>query len=280
MIKRILVVLDADGDTPVATRYAIDIARRHGAELTGLALVDTGSIEASTRGGGIGSMYLAENLKDELTKEARAVAHKLTSAFRESASEAGVVARAQTDNGAPLHRIAEDTKYHDLLVLGKVPHLFYSHPYQQTLTIGALLKETVGAALVVTESYAPVRRVLVAHDDSPQSALALRSLVHLRPFGSEVKIDIVNVHKQKRSAESGHVLEKARAYLRIHGMEANAVSIQSDDPFGAIVESATQYGADLLVLGIHVVAPLTKLAFGSTTASFLDSVPVPLWLGS
>ena len=63
-------------------------------------------------------------------------------------------------------------------------------------------------------------------------------------------------------------------------MEANAVSIQSDNPFDAIVESATQYGADLLVLGVHVVAPLMKLTFGSTTASFLDSVPVPLWLGN
>ena len=58
MIKKILVALDPDMDTPVATRYAADIAQRHDAEVTGLAVVDMGSIEASSRGGGIGSMYL------------------------------------------------------------------------------------------------------------------------------------------------------------------------------------------------------------------------------
>ena len=40
MIKKILVALDADSDTPVATRYAADIARRYAAEVTGLAVVD------------------------------------------------------------------------------------------------------------------------------------------------------------------------------------------------------------------------------------------------
>ena len=41
MIKKILVALDLDTDTPVATRYALDIAERYGASLTGLAVVDT-----------------------------------------------------------------------------------------------------------------------------------------------------------------------------------------------------------------------------------------------
>ena len=63
MIKRILVALDTDSDTPSATRYATEIASRYDAELTGLAVVDTGSIDAGSRGGGVGSMYYAEKLR-------------------------------------------------------------------------------------------------------------------------------------------------------------------------------------------------------------------------
>ncbi len=49
MIRRILVALDLDSDTTVATRYALEIARRFGARVTGVAVVDMGSIEASVK---------------------------------------------------------------------------------------------------------------------------------------------------------------------------------------------------------------------------------------
>ena len=81
MIKRILVALDPDSDTPVATRYAAEIARRHGSHVVGLAVVDTGQIEAAGRGGGVGSMYYAEKLKENLTEETRQKAHELIKSF-------------------------------------------------------------------------------------------------------------------------------------------------------------------------------------------------------
>ena len=47
MIKRILVALDPDEDTPLATRYAIELAKRTEASITGLAPVDTTRIPLS-----------------------------------------------------------------------------------------------------------------------------------------------------------------------------------------------------------------------------------------
>jgi nucleotide-binding universal stress UspA family protein len=50
MIKRILVALDpdSDSDSRVATQYAVQIAQQSDARITGLAVVDTRSIEASS----------------------------------------------------------------------------------------------------------------------------------------------------------------------------------------------------------------------------------------
>ena len=276
MIKKILVALDADSDTPVATRYAADIARRYAAEVTGLAVVDMGSIEASSRGGGIGSMYYAEKIQENLTAEARSVARQLTNAFKEAMEEFGVAFDVQVEEGVPFERIVEDMKYHDLLVVGKVPHFFYSHPEEKTETLVRIVKNSLGPTLVVPDTYRPVRRVLVAYDASNASARAMRRFVHLQPFGTELTLEIINVHDKGENDRSQLALRIAKSYMDAHGYNTHVSSIQGTDPAKQIVEFAQQFEADIVVAGAHSVSKLTKLAFGSTTASLLENSPVPL----
>jgi len=276
MIKKILVALDADSDTPVAIRYAADIARRYAAEVTGLAVVDMGSIEASSRGGGIGSMYFAEKIQENLTAEARSVARQLTKAFKEAMEEYGVAFDVQVEEGVPFERIVEDMKYHDLLVVGKVPHFFYSHPEEKTKTLVRVVKNSIGPTLVVPDAYRPVRRVLVAYDASNASARAMRRFVHLQPFGTELTLEILNVHDKGENEGSQLALRIAKSYMDAHGYNTHVSSIQGTDPAKQIVEFAQQFEADIVVAGAHSVSKLTKLAFGSTTASLLEKSPVPL----
>jgi len=278
MIKKILVALDADTDTPVATHYAADIARRHSAEVTGLAVVDMGSIEASSRGGGIGSMYLMEKIQENLTAEARSVARQLTKAFKEVMEEAGVAFDIQVEEGVPFERIVEDMKYHDLLVVGRVPHFFYSHPEEKTKTLVRVVKKSIGPTLVVPETYRPVRRVLVAYDASGASARAMRRFVHLQPFGTDLTLEILNVHTKGERAGSQLALQMAKSYMDAHGYATHTSSIQGTDPAKQIAEFAQQFEADVVVAGAHSISKLAKLAFGSTTASLLEKSPVPLFV--
>src|SRR5690606_34691687 len=90
MIKKILLALDSDSDTPVALRYAIEIAQRYDAEITALAVIDLGGIEAESRGGGIGSMYYGEKLRESLTEETRQKAQELIREFEELIAGSGV----------------------------------------------------------------------------------------------------------------------------------------------------------------------------------------------
>jgi nucleotide-binding universal stress UspA family protein len=278
MIKKILVALDADTDTPVATRYAADIARRHGAAVTGLAVVDMGSIEASSRGGGIGSMYLMEKVQENLTTEARGVARQLANTFKEEMEGFGVDFDVQVEEGVPFERIVEDMKYHDILVVGKDPHFFYSHPKEKTKTLVRVVKNSIGPTLVVPDTYRTIRRVLVAYDASSASARAVRRFVHLQPFGIDVTLEILNVHGKGENEGSQLALRMIKAYVDTHGYNAHTSSIHGTDPARQIVEFAQQFEADALIAGAHSVSKLTKLAFGSTTASLLESCPVPLFL--
>lgn len=280
MIRRILVALDADSDTPVAIQYAADIAQRHEAEITGLALIDMVSIGASSVGGGIGSMYLQEKVRANLTAEARDVASELVASFREALQQAHVPGHAQIEDGAPIERIVEDLNYHDLLVIGKVPHFFYSHPEQATKTLEEVVGRSVGPTLVAPDEHRPVERVLVAYDESPASSRALRRFLNLRPFGTELAVEILNVHGKGERSQSQLALQRAQAFMHAHGFKAGIVSVQSANPNQEILEYVERSNTDLLVVGAHVVSPLVKLASGSTTASFLQIVPVPLWLDS
>ncbi len=279
MLKRILVALDPDSDTPIATEYAANIARRYDAEVTGLAVVDLGSIEASSRGGGIGSMYYAEKLREKLTSEARATAQALIRDFEKAVKDKGVAHVEAVEEGVPFRRIIEDMNYYDLLVIGKDPHFFYSHPKHETHTLARVVKNTVGATLVVGTECRPVKRVLISFDGSHASARTIREFVHLQPCGNDLEVQMIHVYKDGK-ADSELMLRMMQSYLKAYGFSAQILSMKGDKPEEQIAAYARQYHADLILAGAHSQSKIKEIAFGSVTNALLEDFPAPLFLDS
>jgi nucleotide-binding universal stress UspA family protein len=277
MIKKILVALDQDSDTPVATQYAIQIARHTDARLTGLAVVDTKEIQSSSRGGGIGSMYYAEKLKENLTAETRKMARGLINTFEKRVEQEGIMHAEAVEEGVSFERIVEDMKYHDLLVLGLDPHFFYGHPNKNTNTLAGIFHKTIGPTLLVPPVYNPVKKVLFASDGSNHSARTLHSFIHLAPFGHDVTIDVLHVHP-KDSQDSELHLELTKGYLNAHGFEAKVISVIDKTPEVAILEQAELIGADLIVSGGTAHTGLTGTKFGKTTSHLVEHSTLPLFV--
>lgn len=279
MIKKIIVALDPDTDTRVATRYAIEIADRFDAQVTGLAVVDTDSIDSSSRGGGIGSFYYAEKLKDKLTDDTRKIASELIESFENDVKASGVKFSDRVDEGVPFERIVEDLKYHDLLVMGKDPHFFYAHPDKDTQTLARIVKKTVGPTLVVGESYRDIKKVMIAYDGSPAASRVVQRLAQLRPFGDDIEVTVLNVHHNHED-DSKLLLSLVAQYLLAHGIEAKTVSRDGRKPQDEILKLLEEIDADLLVAGAHAVSAVSKLAFGSTTSNLLKNCSIPMLLDS
>lgn len=279
MIKKILVALDPDSDTPIATRYAIDIARRYDAEITGLAVVDMGSIESSSRGGGIGSMYYAEKLRDQLTTDAREKAQEIINSFDDLVKDSGVRFTELVQEGVPFERIVEDMKVHDLLIVGQDPHFFYSHPKQATVTLARIVRLTVGPTLIVRKTERAVKKVLVAYDGSTAAARAMRSFVLSKPFGNELDIRLLSIYRDE-SHEAEFILRLADDYLKSHGFEAHIMAVNATDINETIMEQIAAFEADLVVAGAHSKSTFRAMAFGSTTQHLVSNCPVPLFLDS
>lgn len=277
MIKRILVALDSDSDTPVATRYAIAVARRTNARLTGLAVVDMDAIESSARGGGIGSMYYAEKLRDRLTSETRTKARSLLDEFEKEVESAGLDHVETVEEGVPFERIVEDMKYHDLLLIGKDPHFFYAHPKKDTDTLARVIENTIGPSIIVPQTYREVKKVLFATDGGAPSARALRRFIHLHPFGTDVELSIIHV-KDSLDSESELYLEMARSYLQDHGFSPKVISMQDRHPAACVLAEAKNRGVDLIVAGAKTSSAFRSIHLGKSTSELIKGSDIPVFI--
>lgn len=280
MIKKILVALDPDDDTEIATGHAIDVARRHEASVTGLALIDVGEIAERVAGTG-SAVYYAEQLRDQFTAESREKARELVSSFESSVREAGVEFGEQIEEGVPVERLKEDMKYHDLLVIGKEFHFFYPRPKEETRTLDEVVKEGVAPVLITGDALRSIDRVLVAYDGSPASARTLQRFAQLRPFGTDLRLEIVHVRgpSQKEKKESALLLDLASTYAEAHGFDhVETNSMFGDDPADRLTRYCDAEGVDLVVAGAHAVSRVQRWMFGSTTEALLAEHSVPLFV--
>lgn len=277
MIKKILVALDQDSDTPVATQYAIQIARATGARLTGLAVVDTKEIEAASKGGGIGSFYYAEKLRENLTAETREKARKLIDAFESRVQKEGLSHVEVVEEGVSSQRIVEDMKYHDLLVIGMDPHFFYGHPNQHTTTLAGIFKNAIGPSLLVPKTFKPVHTVLFATDGSNNAARTLHQFVNLKPFGTDLAVYVMYVQDDKNQTAELH-LQQTVSYLTAHGYGPKVVSVVDKSAEKAILEQVKLLEIDLIVSGGSAHSGVFGTKFGSTTSHLVEHSPIPLFM--
>ena len=277
MIKRILVALDLDSDTRIAIQYAVQIAVRYEALVTGLAVVDMGSIEASAKGGGIGSMYYAEQLRENLTSEAREKAQQLTDEFREIVEESSIEHSEVVEEGVPFRRIIEDMKFNDLLIVGNDPHFFYSHPDKHTHTLARIIEHTIGPTLVVSDRHREVKKVLFATDGSNEAARAIRRFIHLAPFGSDLEVRVLNIADEK-SSDSKLLLEMYTDYIDVHGFNVSSKALIDSSPKDSIMQEAETWEADLIVMGAHTRTTFRAEKLGETTGHILDQAGLPVFI--
>jgi nucleotide-binding universal stress UspA family protein len=284
MIKRIVVGLDPDSDTPVATRFAIRLAKRFDAELTGLAVVDTGNLNTILGVGGYGTEYAAREIWVELAEETQKVAQKLLDSFKRSVEKEGLRHRDIRQQGASAELIIEEMKYHDLLVLGRDSRFFYSEPDRDTRTLAKVVKGGAAPTLVVTDEYRDIENIMIAFDGSSASARSLKSFVHLLPYGKDIEIELVNVAAGESSDEmekSSAVLKMAENYLKAHNFSyITKTVLKRGEPGLRILDRQLMKNPDLLLMGAHSVSAAKRVAFGSTTHYMITATSGPLFISS
>jgi nucleotide-binding universal stress UspA family protein len=134
----------------------------------------------------------------------------------------------------------------------------------------------------------PFRRAVIALNGGPSDARIVRLVVGLAPKGTElIAVHVVEIDWTLpldadiagRSEEVQRVLDVAEAIAESAKVRMEPVLLQARDVGAAIVDEATERGADLLVAGL----PYRKrfggeFAIGKTIPYILQNAPCAVWV--
>ncbi len=281
MLSRILVGIESTRSSAFALRLGVCWAKRYGATLVGLGIVDEPGIRSIEPAWSVGGNPEVDPVY-YMGYEPRlaAVGDQVDNALSQFASrcDAEGVAHAEIKRvGSPHEQIHQAAESCDLILLGRGSQFrFIAGDDEADETLKKVLKDAPCPVIVVPTTDWPDGPAVVAYDGSVQatSALAAFQTAGLAESG---KVHIISVGADL--SETTEQAETARKFLSDHEIEAvpHALST-SESPVEVILAQVRQLNASLLVMGAYGQPVLREFFFGSVTQKVLEESPVPLFL--
>lgn len=276
MIKRILVGIDTSEHSRVAQAYAFALARRLGATLIGLHVVDIVSIEGSFFHDISGSLGLepyldfSSKMREVLTARGRAVVEQ----FCDAARHEKLAAEPLLDMGVVANQICERAKGADLVVIG---HRGVHERFSTGLlgsTAESVARKSPRPLFVSPMRLREIRTLALAYDGSERASKAMRAAAE---FATELgaPLSVITVARDSRLGE--RVLNEARRYLEPYALKAS-FRLLAGHAHDEIVRFLNEGETDLLFIGAYGHSRIIEMVLGSTTEYVLRNAPCPVFL--
>jgi nucleotide-binding universal stress UspA family protein len=88
--------------------------------------------------------------------------------------------------------------------------------------------------------------------------------------------DSFAAHIEHAKAHAGKILDGVAQDARAAGVTCEAVQIEQDQPYKAIIETAEQRDCDLIVMASHGRSGIAAIALGSVTTEVLAHTKIPV----
>jgi nucleotide-binding universal stress UspA family protein len=277
MLRSVLVALDGSAHSETATALAIDWAKRYGARLLGLGVVD----EPSIRGGE--PVPLGAGVYKHARDEARLVdAHRrvvdFLADFRARSELAGVAVEVLEDIGDPAVRILREAQRCDVVILARETHFHFETQDQPDETLARVLRGSLRPVVIVPRELPEGQGVVVAYGGGREAARTLQTFQLLGLAAGEA-IEVVSIHRDGFEAET--LAHLAGEYLTAHWAPHRLHAIASAaPPAEVLLEEVRHARPRLLVMGAHGYHPLRDLFATSVTRAVLRACPVPAFIGA
>ena len=243
-------ILLATRDTQVDRQrlaQAIAVAKRENGRLLGLHIV---AHEADREG--------------EAARRAEAI-------FREQCQAAGVPHDFAVEIGPAAATIVKRAAWADLVVAG-LNHPSGRRPLQRlSHGFNELVQRCPRPILALPGQPSPLDNGLLAYDGSPKADEALYMAAYLA-LQWELRLTVITVETAYTAAAAA---DKARAYLAEYGITADYV-LREGDIGGAILATAVDCGANLIIMGGFGFRPALHLALGSAVDEVLRQFRQPI----
>jgi nucleotide-binding universal stress UspA family protein len=269
-IKDIFTIVDLYDEAQPAARVAIDLARRTGAHVTGLAI----AMEPLAPGfiaSPIPADYIVGAM-EEAQRQSRTAADR----FNSLTASAGISAEARSATvlaGATAPLVAQ-AHLSDLVVIGQ-DDPDQPEPMRATL-IEAVLFDASVPLMMVPKGWSRgvgTDRALIAWDGSSTAARAVHAALPLLAMTQSVEVTIVG----SSSTFGGEPGTEVATYLARHGLSVtiNTVNRERSDVAATLNAHAREIAADFVVMGAYGHSRLRQFILGGATRDMLESMVVP-----
>jgi nucleotide-binding universal stress UspA family protein len=274
MTKRILLPLDPSPYTETAQKLGCALAKQHGAEITGMVILDTPGIERSVGPVPAGGLYYAERVEQHRQHEAKERIDSLLEAFRATCEREGVTHRSSEHQGSPADWIIKESIYYDLVMVGLRTFYHFGSSEGPGDSLERLLDHAVTPVLGVPEhlklpdlSDGQRIKVLIAYDGSLPAARALKAFAGLvNP--ETVEVTLLTANDDETAAR--YYLNQAQGYLGAHAIQ-NVKQEWITEHIIKVVEEKYVDWADVFVVGAHSKHGLLDFMVGSLTKSLIEA---------
>lgn len=270
--RSMLVALDATPANPARVNIAVALAKEFEAHLVGLAptaAIDMQALPAAI----VMEDYVARASAAVLT-EARDIAQQ----FHQRSEAAALPSfEAVVDKSTVPESLGRHAQCTDLIVMSQpdpsVPN------YRQHLTeLEEVLLGSARPVLLIPYTHLEpvrVRRVLVAWDGSRESIRAMTDALPLLRRAETVTL--VHWRCEADDTRPQERLASLRQWLALQGVEAEARDEITALAIGdALLNAASDLGADLIVMGAYGHARWAERLFGGVSRTLLQSMTVPV----
>lgn len=270
--RSLLVALDATPANPARVSIAIALAREFEAHLIGLAPSATVELQA---------LQAAAAMDDYVSGACAtllAQAQALAQNFHQRCGAAGLPSfEALADQTPAAQSLARHAQCTDLLIMSQTDPSLPDHR-QHAAALEQVLLRCVRPVLLIPYTHREplrTRRVLLAWDGSRESVRAMTDALPLLR-----RADNVWLMHWRHDAEGQAPAERLvcqRQWLALHGVDAIVREEVTTLPIGdALLNAASDTGADLIVMGAYGHARWAERLFGGVSRKLLESMTVPV----
>lgn len=271
-IKDILHLIDGEATPGPAAGVALDIAMRHSAHVTGVAL----AIDPIVPG------FIVAPIPVELIEAAREDGLKLADdavrRFRSAAERAGAAHETRVAEvlmgGVPEQFLAQ-CRVTDLVVIGQ-DDPSKPEPMREILIEQALFEGTAPILVVpyIAKPAFSAGRVMVAWDGSRTAARAVHAAMPLLAQADAIAVVMIG----RATAVEGEPGADVATWLARHGLKVDVETIPSPGVSiaDAIINHSSDRGFDLVVMGGYGHSRVREFLVGGATRDILASMTVPV----
>ena len=272
-LKDILTIVDLAGAQPAA-KYAVDLAVRNDAHVTGLSIAFEPVVPA------FAAAPMPADYLSVAHDQAIAAAKDARAAFDDIARVAAAKSEsrvAEILTGGPVENVLRHCRTTDLVVVGQL-NPDAPEPMRELIIESILFESGVPVLLVpyigVTKTEA--KNIVIGWDGSSTATRAVHASLPILEQADTVTV----LQVERGSSGSSHPDTEIAAYLARHNLDVTVEVITN--PQTGVGDTLLNYvsdnGNDLVVMGGYGHSRIREFLFGGATREILSSMTIPVFM--